>query len=203
MKLILIPIPFGCFSSRKSIDPSEIIIENDGTVRNDTSRINPWIRFVARMFDYSLFIVLLWGVHRAIPGSTEFGRFESWIPFEYLLWIPVEAALLWVWGKTPGKWLLKIELRQGWRKRPDYLSAIRRSYHVWLRGLGMGIPFISAICLLVAYQRLKIFHLTSWDKDDHFQILHRPVSRMRLGFAVSIAILGFWFYFHEKNLSPF
>ncbi len=64
----------------------------------------------------------------------------------------------------------------------------------------MGIPLINAICLLVAYQKLKIFKMTSWDRDNHFQVFHRPISKFRLGFAAFIAVFGLLFYFQQKKI---
>ena len=179
---------------RKVIDPSEILIGDDGTVRSDISQQSPWFRFIARMVDYTLLLFLLWGLRHLFASLYPVQKFESWIPLEYLIWIPIEAACLSAFGKTPGKWLLKIDIRQGRRERPDYLSALRRSFHVWLRGLGMGIPIVSVICLIVAYQRLKVLKITSWDKEDHFQISYRPISNMRLGLAALIAVGGVAFH---------
>ena len=156
----------------------------------------PWIRFLARTTDYFLFILVLRGLHAYFSGPLPFGDWESMIPFEYFLWIPFEALLLWSWGTTPGKWFLNIELRQGRRARPDFLSSLRRSFHVWFRGLGMGIPFLNVICLWVAFSRLKLLHQTSWDRDDQFQITHRLVPEWKLVMAsiMTLGILVFHFY---------
>jgi hypothetical protein len=180
--------------SRKAIDPSEILIDDNGTVRSDSALPYPWIRFLARMVDYFLFILLLRGLHAISPGPVPFGKWESLIPFEYFVWIPVEALLLWTWGKTPGKWFLNIEIRQGRRARPDYLSALKRSFHVWFRGLGLAIPFVNALCMWIAYQRLKVLKITSWDRDDHFQITHRFVPTWKLVIASIMAFNVIVFY---------
>jgi hypothetical protein len=178
---------------QKVIEPSEILIGDDGTIRDKPFPGNPWLRFLARMFDYSLFFMVLWVISK---GKIETA---SLVPFEYFLWIPVEAALLrWV-GTTPGKWILGIKLQQGRIHRLNYLIALRRSFHVWFRGLGMGIPFINVICMLVAFQRLKAFRITTWDRDEHIHVFYRKAGKWRIVLAIIITVAGLGFYFGEKH----
>jgi hypothetical protein len=182
---------------RKVVEPSEILLEDDGTIRPPQAiQMTPWIRFLARMTDYFLFILALRGLHTFFPGPLPFGKWESLIPFEYFVWIPLEAVFLWTLGTTPGKWFLNIDIRHGRQSRPDFLSSLRRSFHVWFRGLGMVIPFLSLICMWVAYSRLKLLHQTSWDRDDQFQISHRFVPKWKLVVAsiMTLGALGFYFY---------
>jgi hypothetical protein len=181
------------------IEPSEIIVENDYVKRRPT-RVNPWVRFFARFVDYALFFLVLLGFRKLFQGHLPFGSFEKLIPFEFFVWIPIESLLLFTWGKTPGKWFLKTHLRFGRKDRPDLITALRRSVSVWFRGLGLGIPFVNAICLLVAYNRLKLTQTTSWDRDDHIHVYHDPLPRWRLNLAAVFAIGGMLFYFSMKNL---
>ncbi len=176
---------------QKAIEPSEILIGDDGTVRDKPIEANPWLRFLARAFDYSLFFSFLWAISA--------GKIESTlVPLEYFLWIPVEAAFLRWLGTTPGKWVLGIQLRQGRLPRLDYPTALRRSFNVWFRGLGMGVPFLNVICSLVAFQRLKAFKVTTWDRDDHIQIRYLRIGTWRIVLALLIATLGLGFYYGQK-----
>ncbi len=177
---------------QKAIEPTEILIEGDGTVHEKPAIANPWLRFLARMFDYSLFFMVLWSISSGKIEST------SLVPFEYFLWIPLEAAFLrWV-GTSPGKWILGIKLQQGRLQHLDYLTALRRSFHVWFRGLGMGIPFLNVICMLVAFQRLKAFKITTWDRDDHIHISYCRIGKWRILLAAAIAVAGLGFYFTQR-----
>jgi hypothetical protein len=180
----------------KVIEPTEILIDGDGTIRQEEMRANPWLRLAGRMADYGLFFTALGLLRKGLGISLSFLQFEGLIPFEYLLWVPIEAVCLWGLGRTPGKWLVGTHLRQGKNQRLSYVNALRRSAKVWFRGLGMGIPFVNAICMLVAYQRLMVFKTTTWDHEDHIQISHRPVGTWRLIFAVAVAVIGFAFYFN-------
>jgi hypothetical protein len=176
---------------QKVIEPSEILMSGEETI-HESSNPRPWLRFLARMVDYSLFFMALFTISWGKIEST------SLVPFEYFLWIPVEAACL-TWIKTtPGKWILGIDLQQG-RHSLTFMSALQRSFHVWFRGLGMGIPFINIICMLVAFQRLKMFKITTWDRDDHIRISMRPIGKWRIGFAILIAVMGLGYYFNAKH----
>lgn len=186
--------------SDEVIEPSEILVEQrKGTVNEDTVRANPWLRFFARFFDYSLFVLFLWFLRVLMQGHLPLGRYEEFVPFEYFVWIPIEALLLSTWGTTPGKFLLKTKIRYGAKGKFDYLAALKRSAQVWFRGMGMGIPLICQLCMLVAYHRLKVFRKTSWDHEGHITIIHSPIGKWRLVVAVVIAIGGMLFYFHNKK----
>ncbi len=184
----------------KVVEPSEIIVDVDEVFKKeDVSHVNPWIRFIGRFFDYSLFVCCLWLLRYFLGGHFPFGKFEYLIPFEYFVWIPIEALLYFSIGTTPGKFLLGTKLVWGKNKRPDYFTALKRSFSVWFRGMGMGIPVINVFCLMVAYQKLKLFGLTSWDRDDQVKVTHRPIGIWRMWLAILLTLAGLLFYYSNKN----
>jgi len=188
----------------KIIEPSEIIVEQaDGGPKQNIAHANPWIRCIARFLDYALFFLLLLSTRAFFHGKIPFSTYEYWIPFEFFLWIPIEALLLASWGTTPGKFFLRTKLRLGKRERFDLMSAFRRSFAVWIRGIGLGIPVLSFFCLLTAYNRLKIFQITSWDRDDHVTVTHYPIGKWRLYTAVAVTIAATLYYYSEKNSGLF
>jgi uncharacterized RDD family membrane protein YckC len=178
------------------IEPSEIIVEQPNGPRENITHVNPWIRFLARFIDYSLFFMVL----QFLPRGISVGSYEHLVPFEFFLWIPIEALLLCKWGKTPGKWFLKTRLKQGKREKLDFMTALRRSFSVWFRGLGMWIPGINFFCLLIAYNKLKLLQMTSWDRDDHVVVTHYPIGRWRIYVAVFVALSGLFYYYSEKRV---
>lgn len=181
------------------IEPSEIILENPNKPKENPTHVNPWIRFVARFFDYSLFCLFLFSLKRIFQTTFLPKDYDSLIPFEFFVWIPIEAILLSTLGTTPGKWFLKTKLKVGKKKSFDFFMALKRSFYVWFRGLGMGIIGINFLCLAFAYQKLKLFKITSWDREDHVQVTHYPIGRWRLYVGAFIAIGGLLFYMQEKQ----
>lgn len=175
----------------KVIDPSEIILEGGASFQKENvTRVNPWIRCIGRFFDYSLFCLFLLFFRKFFVVDHA----QYWIPFEYFIWIPIEAVLLSTWGTTPGKFFLKTQLKAGKRKKLDFVAALRRSFSVWFRGMGMGIPLFNFFCLLIAYNKLKVLQITSWDRDDHIQVTHYPIGRWRIYTATLIAVVGMLYY---------
>lgn len=177
------------------IEPSEIITGRDENLHVRPSRANPWIRLIARFFDYSIFFSIL---HLAI-GKIAWPPFENFLPIEYFAWIPLETILLLTWGTTPGKWILRTELKMGTQTRIGFRTALRRSILVWFRGLGMSIPFLNALCMLNAFYRLRIIQTTSWDRDEGTWIVHHPLPKWRYYFAIIVVILGMTYYSFWKK----
>lgn len=73
-------------------------------------------------------------------------------------------------------------------ERLRFLVALERSFLVWIRGLGLGIPIISLITEIVAYNHLLKFGQTSWDRDLHGTVIHGDLSAVRW-----FAIGAIWF----------
>lgn len=168
----------------KVIEPDEIFVDAHGTVQDKVSHVDPWSRLFARVFDYALFCGALWVAHAAVDLDTL-------LPYEYFLWIPVEALLVMLWATTPGKWLLATRLEQKFRRgRISYTAALKRAFGVWVKGIGLGIPFVNAICMLVAFRTLILRKTTSWDATDHFVITHRPIARWRRWVVALLGIAG-------------
>ncbi len=186
--------------SDRVIEPSEIIIEQPNKARENITHVNPWIRFIARFFDYSLFFLFLLWSRKLFSGHLPLSSYEHLVPFEFFLWIPIEALLLATWGKTPGKWFLKTRLKQGKRAKLEFMTALRRSFSVWFRGLGMWIPVVNFFALLIAYNKLKLLQITSWDRDDHLVVTHYPIGRWRIYVAVFVAFSGILYYYSEKQI---
>ena len=180
-----------------AIDPSEIFTGEPPPPKQTPSKVNPWMRLAARFFDYALFFTLL----RLIVGHiVSMPPFEKWIPIEFFAWIPIEALLLWTLGTTPGKWLLGTSLKKkDGGTRLSFETALRRSFAVWFRGIGMGIPFINFLCMLVAYQRLRVLRATTWDLQEKIEVHHRPIPKWRFYLVSSLAIIGMIFYSYWKR----
>ncbi len=183
----------------KVIDPTEIIIDHTGTINEDSTKANPWMRLLARFTDYGWFFLILWAGRVFFHGHLPFGKWESFIPFEFFVWIPIEAIFLSTWGRTPGKFFLKIKLRQGSRFQLPFQMAVKRSFNVWLRGLGMMIPIINGFCLLIAYYRLKTLQFTTWDRDDSISVTHAPIGRWRVITSAIFSAAVFILYFNAKR----
>lgn len=172
------------------IEPTEVIIEGPAP-KEHVEMVNPWVRFLARMTDYALFSIVLLLLAKFFIPSFSFKKYDFLIPYPFFLWIPIEALFLFLWGATPGKFLLKTKVVKQGRGKMDYLCALKRSFLVWLRGFGLGIPIIYLITMLHAYGQLKARKITSWDRDEKTKVTHQKLHPIRLGIAFAVILTSF------------
>lgn len=166
----------------------------------------PWARFWARMIDYNC-LGIVYGVI--------FKKYYMYVPLIFfpfftiilipLLWVPIEAILLWTIGATLGKWLLKIRLYS--RRRihdSNYLTfqqAFRRSISVWFLGMGCGIPIIQIITLIIAKSKLSRTGTTTWDKNCQLTVRHSRVGILRTFLIILFFIIIFFILISMTNSS--
>jgi uncharacterized RDD family membrane protein YckC len=80
-----------------------------------------------------------------------------------LLWPWAEAASLTRWSTTPGKVVLGLAVHCEGGGHLSYPAALRRSYSVWLHGLGCGIPVLNFAASLNEYFRLRRSGAAYWE----------------------------------------
>ncbi len=179
----------------KVIEPSEIIVDLP-TLEEDLVHVSPWNRFLARYFDYAIFSISL------LPIMWRFGKIlidsKFFHPFSFLLflpskalWIPIEALLISTWGYTPGKFLLRIKLLHN-KKKLTFSKSLKRSFLVWVKGIGLGIPFITIITQFSAYLRLYTRMKTSWDEQEKTTVIQKAVSLWLIIAIAIFVIIIYW-----------
>jgi hypothetical protein len=101
--------------------------------------------------------------------------------------IPVEAVIFAAFGTTPFKALLKVRVRNRDGSKLGFKRALVRSFSVWLRGQGIGIPIATLVANIIAHRRLTDQGVTSWDANHGFTVSHRTVDAWRVILLVAIA----------------
>ena len=143
-------------------------------------QICPWVRYLARMMDILLF-GLLSGLVLGIVYPPALGINDTLLGIILLfIYVFVEPIMLTSWGTTPGKAFLRVRLRKSTGDKPTFAEALSRSFSVWLRGFGLGIPLVSLITLITAYNKLTKNGITTWDKEGDFNVSHRTVGAIRV-----------------------
>ena len=173
---------------------SAAISETSPTVARTISiaQVRPWVRYWARMFDIYV-AAIVGGIVISIFNPDAFIEPDSDQLFGFIIvfvWVFLEALLLSTTGTTPGKWLFKIRLIPPAGEKPDYSTALSRSFKVWWRGLGIGFPLVTFITLVVAHGKLTKNGITTWDKDDGFTVVHDRIGPLRVIVAVAL-FMGF------------
>lgn len=149
---------------------------------------HPWIRYWARTVD-TIIAVFGLAIVLGILSPGAFAEDESGYALVFsalFVWIFVEAMMLATWGTTPGKALLRVRVTQNGQP-PRFGNALSRSFRVWFFGLGIGFPLVTAITMLVAYNKLMKRGKTSWDRKLDLSVLHGEIGALR--WAVLVVIL--------------
>jgi hypothetical protein len=156
-----------------------------------TSEPRPWHRLAARMFDYSI-----WGLVLALLLSQL--RTLGVVPVALAYWlshplvapvvitasfIPIEALLITAVGTTPGKWLfgiyLQFSISNAYARRDtsaQLLRGLRRAVRVWFEGVACGFPLLAPILVAVTYEKLAANQETDWDFAEDCLVTHGPAG---------------------------
>jgi len=150
---------------------------------------HPWRRFYARTIDlfFISFVVV------AFLGAL-FGFFAPHMVNEimhtlknpflsgiivYIFWVPLEAFFLFRTGTTPGKSLFGIQVLDKSGHRLSYPDALQRTFLLWIKGEGLGIPLVAIVTRLFAYKRLKNTGTTLWDSAMGTVVTHKEFTMVR------------------------
>jgi uncharacterized RDD family membrane protein YckC len=178
---VVVPDPDDLTGAVKESVPSE----------KRVPQVRPWVRYFARLIDYYLFGIALGIAFSLVAPSVLENMHQLLIAMvAVFLWIFTEASLLSSGGTTPGKWLLRTKLRDSKGRKLTYRNALKRSFSVWWKGLGIGIPIVSLVTLIVAYNKLTGEGLTTWDREGDFVVSHNEIGVLRSIVAI-VLYIGF------------
>ena len=144
----------------------------------------PFARAVARATDCVLYATLLLG----IIFLLEIPYKRVLLPGYPLFWIlmPVlEAICISIWHTTPGKRWLGIAFVQG--EKINFLSALGRSFYVFVFGMGCMIPLFMIMTLPLSYFDTKRRGLARWDLMGS----PIPVVVAKLPFGIIFLVIPF------------
>jgi protein-S-isoprenylcysteine O-methyltransferase Ste14 len=147
----------------------------------------PIRRFVARFVDLLIAWILVLGLSSILfPRLAKQSSILLWI-VTGIVWVAIEALLLYSWRTTPGKWLVKIRVQSAREERISFPSALDRSFTVFCFGLGCMIPFLYVFSMLIAYQDLMNTGTTRWDRGK-FRVAHAAVGPGRIAVVVLVVL---------------
>ncbi len=143
-------------------------------------QVRPWVRFFARSIDMFAFSAVAgFTVGFLYTPASRMNEYVFGIMLS-IIYIFLEPIMLSTWGATPGKALLNISLRREDGSKLSYSEGLNRSFHVWLKGCGAGVPIVALFTQLRAYNRLKNEGKTSWDREGHYVYIHHNISPVRI-----------------------
>ncbi|MCL4245930.1 MAG: RDD family protein [Candidatus Dadabacteria bacterium] len=142
------------------------------------SQMQPWARYFARHLDYAAFglvaIVVSMLTFSSVHGILTMtgGQIIIAVILLTLVWAFVEAALISVYGTTPGKYLLGIHVADSEGRKPGIAQSLRRSLRVWAMGIGMALPIVGLVAQFLGWRALKRHGVAPWDRLSRTEVEH-------------------------------
>lgn len=139
---------------------------------------SPWRRFFARQLDLGIYeIVMAVFFHLVLRVKDIPLILDIYIPFALMLL--AEPILLCTWGTTPGKWILGLEVRGYYGRKLSWSDALARTWGVFAKGYGYGIPIYSLVrlykCCKACSDRGEIL---PWEEDLSYTLKdNAPILR--------------------------
>lgn len=170
----------------------------------NTGKPQPWLRFSARSIDTPILLTpgillihqhlgsetlmaMLWGAETS-PNFTDMVKLFTAMA---LSWVITETLLLSCLNTTPGKWSLNIQIQKENGERLDFFAALRRSFSVFVFGMGLNYTPTQIICNIFAYFSLTNQGKTYWDRKQNLTVTHHPVNPLGIIIAIFI-FFGSW-----------
>ncbi|MCB1204373.1 MAG: RDD family protein [Verrucomicrobiae bacterium] len=164
----------------------------------------PFVRFFARMFDYTLISVLVFKFsaieivqphvgesvadfmtrYLAEMQKPEARQFALALVFSLIGWHVLEAFLVHLLGTTPGKAIFGLRVTTNEGNRLPVLTSLGRSFYVYILGVGFyQFPFI-LIGMVFSIIRLLTSGACLWDQHLRTRVEGKPLGAVRILLAI-------------------
>lgn len=154
---------------------------------------HPWRRYFARGLDYSLcsflWMVVCLFLFRWFPENNWGVRLlNAYAAYGILL--AAEPLLLCTWGYTPGKWIFGLAVRNRDGGKLTWGRALSRTWGVFARGEGYGIPIYVLWRNYKCWRRCRDGEPEDWEEDTSYTM--KDESGLRIGgfVAARAALFG-------------
>ncbi len=148
----------------------------------------PWRRYAARILDLNvngfLMVAFLgFAFYLLAPAQAdEFfkyflkpeGRVIGYIASALAATL-LTGLVIGMTGSSLGKLIFGIQVSKHDGSTIGIANGISRDLTIWLKGIALGIPFVSLVTLIACHQRLKYAGSTSWD-ENKYTISYRPTG---------------------------
>jgi curved DNA-binding protein CbpA len=181
--------------------------KKDSYANSSLIKTHPWIRYFARLFDINvggILIIWIWYMFEPNSYAQVFGNLNKYIItiLLYIIWLFFESFFISQWGTTPGKFILNTYVYSSNGNKLLYSQALKRSFSVFIKGSGLGIPLVSLFTLINAHDTLKQSGTTSWDEKYDSVVITKKSSILRviiLIILMSFITGGFTYYIDSQN----
>lgn len=155
---------------------------------------SPFRRFFARWLDlifyvtlWQLFLVIVLDVNLSNRGSR--GDVLDAV-MQLLLMLVLEPIFLRLLGTTPGKWILGLRVTGEDGKHLTLAQARSRTWKVWFRGMGLGIPIYNLVRYWKSYRACEDGEMLDWEEDSTLTLRDEKRWRTVVWIGVACVLIG-------------
>ena len=159
---------------------------------NVSLEVYPLRRFWARQIDWMWMLTIAHWVGYCLLRI----RPVNWLTEAILLAVTVlagiylEAALVYLTGTTPGKWLLGIRIESVSGRKITWEEALWRAKLVNQEGVGFRIPIIYLLCCIKGYKAYTEGDTLSWEEDTQLKIAPLGLGRKAASTAAVVMLVA-------------
>lgn len=185
-----------CIICKKELGKKQYVCKE--CIEKNNLSIEPGARWLARTVDITIFgfgFVIVFGFFSLmiLPDNIfNIYNIGNTLNFYFLLvYIFIESTMLAIWGTTPGKFLVNIQLLPLNQRKLTFGLALKRSFLVWIYGMGLGTgQIITYLYWLINLDRKGI---TRWDRKSKILAIQKKQNPKKKAIAITIVVLSFVF----------
>lgn len=146
-------------------------------------------RFFARWFDLIIYIGIYWGISYGVGADLKALYQNFWLNFLLMIvWIILEAAMIHVWGMTPGKALLGLRVQRVNGEPISLGLSVLRSIRVFLMGMGMTNPLLLPLCHGFSWWFVRKHGAALWDGATGIRVTVAAIQPWRWALCVIVSL---------------
>ncbi len=155
----------------------------------------PFLRFFARWFDVSLYLLMVFSMVRYTGHSLPDAAGGAFLYLYFLPFVFLEAAFLHLTKTSPGKFLLGLRVVSPEEQALSLHEALVRSLRAYILGLGLMVhPFLTGICHVYCLWYLMRGNGAPWDTAIKTRVrgvgpFRFPVVVFAILFIIILALL--------------
>ncbi len=144
-------------------------------------------RFFARWFDLGVYGAFWWAA-MAMAGADLRGLLlTGWIMLIMVVpWFALEALMIHRSGRTPGKWLLGLQVVNDDGSHLTLAQAGRRSFRVMILGIGFSWGLLAIICQGLSLHAARRFGRPLWDQAGGHRVNADKISGVKVAMLVVV-----------------
>lgn len=164
------------------------------TVGQQENSRRAWQRFVARMFDGIVYVIIAGMILAFTTTEAEltimyenFSGFSVYNIIGMLAIGVIEAVMISRSGMTPGKWIMRIRVVHAEQRFLSFNEALKRYFYVLIRGMGLGLFPLNAIFNALSYVEVTQTGSSLWDKRLDCEVQHGQMQGIHKACAVILS----------------